>query len=613
MFTFGYITPQLRTNFPQPVYSDAVASTFKVASLTFGDILKPANSPFNETLQSASDNREALKWLYSFVRPKARAMSGLLLLSLFASALVLLQPYLTKLLIDDGLIAKDYQMLLMVSGGMIGVGLLSTVLSGINRYFHTQVSGQILFALREDVYGHLQTLSPRYFTKHRQGDLMARLDGDVAQIQRFAVDSLFSAFSSILGLVGATFMLLFLSWKLALLVFILIPVQVLYLRYMRKKVEVKTRAVRERASDMSSFLVETLPSMKFIQSVSAEQREAKRLNKLGDHYLQDLLKLQVVEFFTSAVPGTLTSWSRAAAFLIGGLWVIEGTWELGALIAFSTYLGMATGPVQSLLGLYVAVQRMLVSLDRVMMLRDAKPDIRNQGSEQLPESAVGELVIDDLSFAYNPDDQPVIHDASVLFPAGYSISIEGASGSGKSTLMDLIHRHFDPDKGRILLDGIDIRDLSLVDLRRHITTVSQDVTLFRGSVFENIRYAKPDATRDEVEAALNDVQLGDWIASLPEGMDTPIGERGGRLSGGQKQRIALARALLLKPKVLILDEATSAIDVDTEKDILQAVNRIFDDCTRLIISHRDSTRESCDYRLILENGRTLMSMGEACA
>lgn len=579
--------------------------------LPSGDGLSVFRRMTNKTLKGASDNKDALRWLYSFVRPQARAISALLALSLLASVLVLLQPYLTKMLIDDGLIAKNYQTLLMVSGVMIGVGLISTILSGVNRYYHTRLSGRILFALREDVYGHLQTLSPRYFTRHRMGDLMARLDGDVAQIQRFAVDSLFAALSSLLGLTGAMFMLLFLNWKLSLLVFILLPIEVLYLRFMRRKIEVRTREVRERASDLSSFLVETLPAMKFIQSVSAEKREAKRLSGLGEHYLQDLLKLQVVEFFTSAVPGTLTSWSRAAAFLIGGLWVIEGQWQLGALIAFSTYLGMAVGPVQSLLGLYVAIQRMLVSLERVMMLRDAKPDVDEGGTEALPENTRGELVIDNISFSYDQEAMPVLDKASALLPAGHSISIEGPSGSGKTTLIDLIHRHFDPDDGEILLDGTDIRNLKLVDLRRHIATVSQDVVLFRGSVFENLRYAQPDATREQVQAALEDVQLGEWLTTLPEGIDTRISERGASLSGGQKQRLALARALLLNPAILILDEATSAIDVDTEKDILSAVNRIFANRTRLIISHRDTTRESCDYRLILKNGKTVLSMAEA--
>ncbi|MDF9902522.1 UNVERIFIED_ORG: ABC-type bacteriocin/lantibiotic exporter with double-glycine peptidase domain [Pseudomonas reinekei] len=294
-----------------------------------------------------SQNPEALqaslRWLYSFVRPHRLAIAGLLGLSVCASALVLVQPWLTKLLIDDGLLARNFPMLVLIAGLMIVAGLLGTALSGINRYLHTRLSGRMLFALRDDLYRHLQTLSPSFYGQRRIGDLMSRLDGDVAEIQRFAVDSLFSAVSSVIGLVVAIAMLVTLSWELSLLALVLIPLDVLWLRWMRRKVERDVRQLRERSADMSSFMVETLPVMKFIQSAGQQQREARRLETLGQGYMSQLLRLQVTEFFTQAVPGTLTSLSRACAFLIGGYWVVQGTWQLGALIAFSTYLGNGRG------------------------------------------------------------------------------------------------------------------------------------------------------------------------------------------------------------------------------------------------------------------------------
>ncbi|AWY40354.1 ATP-binding cassette domain-containing protein [Pseudomonas putida] len=551
-----------------------------------------------------SQNPDALQaslhWLYSFVRPHRLAIAGLLGLSVCASALVLVQPWLTKLLIDDGLLARNFPMLVLIAGLMIVAGLLGTALSGINRYLHTRLSGRMLFALRDDLYRHLQTLSPSFYGQRRIGDLMSRLDGDVAEIQRFAVDSLFSAVSSVIGLVVAVAMLLTLSWKLSLLALVLIPLDVLWLRWMRRKVERDVRQLRERSADMSSFMVETLPVMKFIQSAGQQQREAQRLERLGQGYMSQLLRLQVTEFFTQAVPGTLTSLSRACAFLIGGYWVVQGTWQLGALIAFSTYLGMAVGPVQSLLGLYVAIQRMTVSLGRVMELRGEQPTVLTPDSPK-PMPASGELRFDDVHFSH-PGRSTTLRGIEARIPYGLKVALSGGSGVGKSTLIDLLQRHHDPQSGRVLLGEVDVRELDLFQLRRRIAVVSQDIVLFRGSLADNLAYAVPDASREAITEVARLAQLDSLIASLPEGLDSPLGERGQQLSGGQKQRIAIARALLQDPLILVLDEATSAVDEATEREVIEAIDRLFAGRTRILISHRPSTLADADLRFELLDG-----------
>lgn len=547
--------------------------------------------------------RRALAWLYGFVRPQLRAIAVLLGLSLGASLLVLAQPWLTKTLIDEGLLDKDFGLLVQVAVAMIAVGLIGTALSGINRYLHTRLSGRILFALRDDLYRHLQQLSPAFYGRKRIGDILSRLDGDVAEIQRFAVDSLFSAVSSLIGLIGAVSLMLLLSWQLSLLLALLIPVEVLWLRWMRRKVEREVRSLRERSADVSSFLVETLPAMKFIQAAGQQAREARRLEGLGQGYMRQLLRVQVTEFFTHAVPGTLTSLSRACAFLIGGYWVIQGTWQLGALIAFSTYLGMAVGPVQSLLGLYVALQRMTVSLGRVMELQQEPVPVRPPVTPVPLPDGPGTLRLEGVHFAHEQRAGAVLEGVDAEIPAGLKVAISGASGVGKSTLIDLLQRFYDPDQGRILLDGVDLHELDLLALRRRIAVVSQDIVLFRGTLAENLAYSAPDVSREALERVVRLARLDGLVASLPLGLDNPLGERGQQLSGGQKQRIAIARASLQAPLILVLDEATSAVDEATEREVIAAIDQLFAGRTRILISHRPSTLAEADLHLRLEQGR----------
>lgn len=554
----------------------------------------------------------SMAWLYGFVRPHRLAIAGLLALSACASLLVLVQPWITKEMIDRGLVGRDFSMLLVLALAMIGAGLIGTMLGGINRYLHTRLSGRVLFALRSAVYAHLQKLPPSFYGRRRIGDLLSRLDGDVAEIQRFALDALFSAVSSVIGLIGSVALLLTLSVKLSLLVAVLIPFEALWLRWMRHKVERDARGLRESAADLSAFLVETLPAMKFIQASGQQDAERARLERFGDRYMDRLLKLQVTEFFTQSVPGLFTSISRACAFLVGGYWVVQGEWKLGALIAFTTYLGMAVGPVKSLLGLYVALQRMTVSLTRVVELQ-REPVIVQE--PEIPATAPenSTLEFDDVWFSHEERAHGVLRGASAVLPAGRKIALAGASGAGKSTLIDLVQRFYDPQHGSLRLGGIDLRDLQLDDLRRRVAVVSQDIVLFRGSLADNIRYGAPHASREQIALAAHAAQLDALVATLPEGLDSQIGERGQQLSGGQKQRIAIARALLQEPSILVLDEATSAVDEATEREVIAQIDTLFATRTRILISHRAATLAHADLHFDLIDGRLVMREAQGAA
>ncbi len=557
-------------------------------------------------------SRPALAWLYGFVLPHRRSIAGLLVLSLAASALVLVQPYLTKLMIDDGLLAGDFSQLLRIALTLLVVGIISTGLSGLSRYWHTAVSARILFALRESVYRHLQTLSPAFYSRHRSGDILARLDGDVAEIQRFALDGLFAAITGVVGLAGAVGLLFWLQWQLALVVLVLLPLEWAWLRWMRPRVEQGVRRLRERSSQLSSFLVETIGGMKAIQSMAVEEREARQLGKHNRNYLRDLLSLQITEFATQAVPSTLTSSTRALVFIAGGYWVIEGQMQLGSLIAFSTYLGMAVGPVNTLLGLYTGLQRLRVSLVRVQALTHSRPDLvagEGEPAGVLPEQ--GEIRLRDVWFTYPGNDQATICGATVHLPAGVKIGLCGPSGTGKTTLVDLLLRHFDPQQGVIEIDGIDLKSMSLQQWRRRVAVVAQDIVLFHASLRENIRYARPDAGEEQVAEAARLAGLQDWVDALPAGLDTRISERGMNISGGQRQRVALARALLQDPVLVILDEATSAVDRAAEAALMAVIEERFGDRTRLVISHRDAPLADVDFLLTIDLGQLHLALGES--
>jgi ATP-binding cassette subfamily B protein len=328
-----------------------------------------------------------MRWLAGFVRPQAVRISAVLFLSFVATGLSLAQPFITRYLIDDGLLAGRMNVVLLLCAILLAAALLGVLLSGLNRWQYVDLSARVLFALRESVFSHLQRLSPAYYARARGGDVLQRLDGDVAEIQRFAIDALLSLVNGIIALAGTLVLMAVLSWKLSLLALVIIPAQLLFLRHMRPHVEKHTRSVRERASDVTSFIMESLGAMKLVQAVGGEARQSEALQGLHKDYRGDLMRQQMAGFVTTAVPGLLTTLSTAIVFIFGGWMVIAGDLSLGALIAFSIYMARASGPVQTLLGLYVATRRARVSLDRVLEIMNAPPAVHAPASPRpLPVS-----------------------------------------------------------------------------------------------------------------------------------------------------------------------------------------------------------------------------------
>ena len=533
-------------------------------------------------------------------------MAFVLALSLVASGLGLLQPWLTKLLIDDGLVARQMDVVWTVAGAILAVSLLSIAVGGINRWAYVDLSSRVLFAFRERVYAHLMTLSPRFYARRKTGDIMVRLDGDIAELQRFVTDSGLAVVNGLIVLVGCLGFMLVLSPTLTAIAFVLLPLQVLYLRLMRPRVEAGTRALRARAGDIASYLVERLRAMRLIQSVAAADHESMVLATHNRRYRDDLIRLQLLSYFSGAGPGFLNGLATAILFVAGGAMVINEALTLGTLIAFSVYMARASGPVQTFLGLYMALARARVSLDRVRELLDEAPLVTDPASPvSLPDQPRGEIQFDAVSLSHEGHAGPVMKDVNLGIPPGTKVLVTGPSGAGKSTFADLLVRFYDPDRGRITLDGVDLRDLAISDLRRAVALVAQDTLLMTGTVADNIRYSCPAATDAEVRAAAEAAQLGPMLDGLESGIDTPLPELGMTLSGGQRQRVAIARAILQKPRVLILDEATSGLDAETETTLSDALDALFAQSTRIIISHNPRAVRRADMVITIDGGRVI--------
>ena len=556
--------------------------------------------------------RESLRWLYSFLAPHRGAITLLLALSLVAVAISIAQPFLTKLIIDDGLLAKDFEALITWSCAMLVLGVFSLALSGVNRIRHTSLSGKILFALREDIFTHLFSIDPNYLTRQRSGDITSRIDRDVAEIQRFAVDTLFSSVSAIIGLIGTLAMMIWLNWQLTLSLLFLIPAELAYLAYMRPKVQVRNRVNREHAADISAFLVERIPALKFIKQSGTEEHEQGILKDLNQRYLGSFLSLQWTEFLTGSVPSLLITMTRAAVFLIGGYWVIEGQLALGTLVAFGTYIAMAIGPVQSLVGLYLAWQRLEVSLDRVMYIRDLPtyPERQSDSATALSSASAansfsmnGKIEIRDLRFAYarledstisanstpRIEDEPHHHlldGIGVTIEIGQKVAIIGENGAGKTTLIDLITGYLTPTSGEIFLDGRPQSATASKNWNNAFAVAQQHPVFFHASLRDNLCYGNDRVDADFLNRVLSITKLDALVDRLPRGLDTILYERGTNLSGGEQQRLSVARALIKRAPVLLLDEPIAAADPETGRDLIAAIDANFGGTTRIVISHR---------------------------
>src|SRR5712692_6566265 len=423
----------------------------------------------------------------AYISPYWRKLVFVAAVSLVSTALGLVQPYISKLLIDEALLRRNMRALVFVAALMVAVTVLGFVFNILSSYRYVQVSAAVLFDMRLAVYRRLQMLSPRFYARTRLGDIVSRINNDIAEVQRVSADTLLASLANLVFLAGSVAIMLWLNWRLFLLSISLLPLSVVALRHYQRRLATHVRTLRERSADIGSFLIETLQGIRLIVTSGAEEHEVSRFRERNRRFIDALLHMQLTSYLAGAAPGAILTLSTAALFLYGGKLVIDGAMTLGTLVAIMAYHLRLLGPVQNLLGLHTNLVTGAVSLSRVFELLDTPVEVIERPDAAPVAEVRGAIIFHDVIFRHDRD-APVLDGVSFEVPAGTICAIIGPSGVGKSTIADLILRLYDPDSGTVRLDGRDLRELRFADLRRAIAIVDQSPYLFHATIRENICY-----------------------------------------------------------------------------------------------------------------------------
>ena len=550
--------------------------------------------------------------MLAYVRPYRLhlVLAAICLVSM--SLLSLAMPWAVKDLVDQVVVGQDVDQLNYIAILLAGIFVLRAGLSFAQTYLIAWAGERVVATLRRGIYEHLLSLSLGFFSRQRVGEIVSRLSNDVQLIQSAVTSNLVSLLQQIATFVGVIAIVAIMNWRLMLMMAVAIPGMMLLTRLLGRRIRIIARRFQDTLGEASAVVEETVGGIRIVKSFAREDHEMARYGQKVDDLFQ--AAMHRTRYYATLGPmiSLLMYGSLILVLWVGGREVLNGRLTPGELIAFLLYATMLTGPLGSFGGLYGQVQAALGATERVFELLDVAPEIAEAPDAQPLPPIAGRVVFADVSFEYDPR-QPVLRCVSLDAAPGHVVALVGPSGAGKTTLANLIPRFFEPSAGRIAIDGYDLRQVTLRSLRDQIGIVPQETILFSDTVAANIRYGKLDATQDEIEAAARAANAHDFIlGELPDGYDTQVGERGIKLSGGQRQRIAIARAILKNPRILILDEATSSLDTESERLIQEALERLMHPDgdggggrTTFVIAHRLSTIVNADHIVVLGDGQVL--------
>lgn len=541
----------------------------------------------------------ALVYLRHYWLTALGALGSLLLVN-FAN---LITPQLLRTLIDRGITTLDMRRVILVAAGLVGVAIIRGLFNFFQGYLSEITSQGVAYDLRNVIFEKLQNLSFSYHDSAQTGKLMTRMTSDVELVRMFVGNGLLQFLSALTMLVGTIVIMFAMNWMLSLVILVIIPFILLILFKFIGKVMPLSKKVQQELGALNTILQENLAGMRVVKAFAREDYEVGRYRSKNEELLS--VNLGMVRVFSTYFPLLffIANLGVVGIVWIGGFQVIGEGLTLGELVAFVGYLGFLLMPMFMIGMIGAMFSRAEASGQRIFEVVDAESEVKDKHGALLLPAIRGRVTFENVAFRYIGVDQNVLQDVSFVAEPGQVVAILGKTGSGKSTIINLIPRFYDVTKGAVTVDDYDVRDVLLDSLRPQIGIVLQESTLFSGTIGENIAYGRPEAALDEIVSAAEAAQAHEFIISLPEGYNTEVGERGVGLSGGQKQRIAIARALLVDPRILILDDSTSSVDAETEYKIQQALKRLMENRTSFVIAQRISTVRDADLILLLDNQR----------
>ena len=549
-------------------------------------------------MSSAKVYLRLLQYLRPYIPQTIMAVACMVL----ATSASLYVPWIVRDVIDGVLVNKDEVLLNAITAGIVIVFALRGFFVYGQTYLMAFISQKVVIDLREHLFRQFQRLSVSYFDRSQTGKVLSYMTNDVAALQGVLAQNVIELASESLALIGSLIAMFYLHWQLALLTLITVPMVAEAMKIFGAKLRKASGTMQQRAAEITSVLQEMIVSIRLIRLFVREDYEIDRFNRENVNNFDAQMKAAQLSATLTPVVEFLAALAVTVIVWYGGHEVIRGNLTSGSLIAFLVYAVNISNPVKRLGNVYGNIQRAVAAAERVFEVLDTLPEIQDApGAKPLPPIQ-GRVTFENVTFEYRPGE-PALRNMSIDVEPGQVLAIVGPSGAGKSTIANLIPRFYDPQSGRICVDGIDIRNVTVASLREQLAMVPQDTILFSASIFENILYGRLDATREEVMAAAQAANAHNFILQLPDGYETQIGERGCQLSGGQRQRIAIARAILKNPRILILDEATSALDAESERLVQDALDKLMVGRTTFVIAHRLSTIQRADRILVLEKGR----------